>query len=200
MFDTWIKEKVWDTTALYLCSRSSCGQCKPISSALCKVHCWNRHGLGPQWSKGVCYRQAEKKEQKEKKFKPLWIGVSFIAVKMQPRMKNKETEIKIATTKAKKSLPKKKRKTLVDGSGGLGINFRTVVLHNCSLYMVPIWMRLLVWIFQCPVENQISGLNLGMLFTFVVCSVFPNEDNLTSRRGSSIIDQIRLVSFEKIFT
>ena len=95
---------------------------------------------------------------------------------------------------------KKKRKTIVDGSGGLGINFRTVVLHNCSLYMVPIWMRLLVWIFKCPVENQISGLNLGMLFTFVVCSVFPNEDNLTSRRGSSIIDQIRLVSFEKIFT
>ena len=61
-------------------------------------------------------------------------------------------------------------------------------------------MRLLVWIFKCPVENQISGLNLGMLLTFVVCSVFPNEDNLTSRRGSSIIDQIRLVSFEKIFT
>ena len=102
--------------------------------------------------------------------------------------------------KSKEEFTKKKRKTLVDGSGGLGINFRTVVLHNCSLYLVPIWMRLLVWIFKCPVENQISGLNLGMLFTFVVCSVFPNEDNLTSRRGSSIIDQIRLVSFEKIFT
>ena len=109
-FDTWIKEKVWDTPALYLWSRSSCGQCKPISSALCKVHCWNRHVLGTQWSKAVCYRQAEKKEQKEKKFKPLWIGVSFIAVKMQPRRKNKETELKIATTKTKKSLPKKKTK------------------------------------------------------------------------------------------
>ena len=40
--------------------------------------------------------------------------------------------------KSKEEFTKKKRKTIVDGSGGLGINFRTVVLHNCSLYMVPI--------------------------------------------------------------
>lgn len=47
-------------------------------------------------------------------------------------------------------------------------------------------MRLLVWIFKCPIENQIPGLNLEKLFIPEHGHHFPIRIILSGRRGSSI--------------